>query len=1183
MKPLAPHHRKQLERVVADARDVAEQGARAAIEALAVHQQQPYAHMDELQLRLRRRLRAHARQLGDRRDGTGTQSIEHLVQECAFEQWHGMLFALFLAENNLLIEPEMGVAVTLDECEELAKELVRTGDAVDRGIDKWLLAARFAHAMLRQVFRADLPVFEVRFAQEHRQQLEALVEGLPAEVFTASDALGWVYQFWQSRKKAEVNRSEAKIGADELPPVTQLFTEPYMVSFLLDNALGAWWAARRLTEADFQTVRSEAELRERAAIPGVSLEYLRFVEQADTDDQPKWRLAAGDLDGWPAHLSELKVLDPCCGSGHFLVAAFAMLVPMRMALEGLSASDAVNAVIRQNLHGLEIDARCVEIAVFAIALAAWRFPNAGGYRPLPRMNIACSGLSVGTTKAQWEALAGGKHNPRIAMTLLYDLFKDAPTLGSLLNPAETEAADLVDWPDVSSLLAEALSREQPDEQRETMLAAWGLAGAAELLAGRYHLVATNVPYLARGKQAERLKQFLASRHPSAKNDLATAFLERCLALCTTGGVASVVLPQNWLYLTRYKTLRVKLLQMSTWRVLAQLGPGAFETISGEIVKAILLRIEPGYANGPLSNQLLDRKEEGGCGSFHSVDVSTAQTPAEKAMQLRGAGVACVQQLDQLKNPDAKISMVELFAKERLGDYCVSIEGLATGDLLRFTSKFWEGAFTDGWVPYIDSVTFTTHFGGRTDRVFWEDGKGVLSRFPSAHNFPREVMHGRRILGKQGLRISRMGELAITHFSGDVFGVNGATVVPDNIEHLAAIWCFCSSPAYPKLVRDLDPSLKVPNATLAKVPFDLDHWTSVASQEYPNGLPEPYSNDPTQWIFHGHPCGSVEWDDIDKRTVCGTVRTDAAVLQVAVARLLGHRWPAEKDERMALATEQRDWVAACAPLLPLADADGIVCIPAVRGEPAAAERLRALLTASYEEEWDEGVLADLLASANGETLDDWLRNRFFVQHCKLFHNRPFIWHIWDGRGEDGFHALVNYHKLAAPDGDGRRCLESLAYSYLGDWITRQQDAINRDEPGAEGRLAAAQALQARLDAILTGEPPHDIFVRWKPLNEQPIGWEPDINDGVRPNIRPFVAQDILGGKKGAGVLRTKPNIHWRKDRGKEPHRPQTQFPWFWRNGEFHAERVNDFHPSLGDKRSARAYRLQQGGVSQSASI
>ena len=122
----------------------------------------------------RRRLRAHARQLGDRHDARSRrQAIDHLVHECAYEHWHGMLFARFLAENDLLIEPSLGVAVTLEECEELAK---------DEGIDRWALASRFAHSMLPQVFRPDHPAFEVRFAREHWLKLEGLVESLPAEV-----------------------------------------------------------------------------------------------------------------------------------------------------------------------------------------------------------------------------------------------------------------------------------------------------------------------------------------------------------------------------------------------------------------------------------------------------------------------------------------------------------------------------------------------------------------------------------------------------------------------------------------------------------------------------------------------------------------------------------------------------------------------------------------------------------------------------------------------------------------------------------------------------------------------------------------------------------------------------------------------------------------------------------------
>ena len=278
-----------------------------------------------------------------------------------------------------------------------------------------------------------------------------------------------------------------------------------------------------------------------------------------------------------------------------------------------------------------------------------------------------------------------------------------------------------------------------------------------------------------------------------------------------------------------------------------------------------------------------------------------------------------------------------------------------------------------------------------------------------------------------------------------------------------------------------------------------------------------------------------------------------------------------DAGMDLATEQRAWVRHCAALRAWEDEDGIVCIPSVRGEPTAAERLLQLLAAAFGDAWNDGVLARLLAEADSPSFEDWLRNRFFEQHCKLFHHRPFVWHIWDGRKRDGFHALVNYHKLAEDGGKGRRLLESLTYSYLGDWISRQQDGMKRGEGGAEDRLAAALELQKRLVAILNGERPCDVFIRWKAIAEQPIDWKPDINDGVRLNIRPFMSRDILGGKIGAGILRSKPNIHWRKDRGKEAEAlgHQKQFPWFWNSDKFTGERVNERAPY--DRRKTRSPR------------
>jgi hypothetical protein len=343
----------------------------------------------------------------------------------------------------------------------------------------------------------------------------------------------------------------------------------------------------------------------------------------------------------------------------------------------------------------------------------------------------------------------------------------------------------------------------------------------------------------------------------------------------------------------------------------------------------------------------------------------------------------------------------------------------------------------------------------------------------------------------------------------------------------------SDPSYRQAVREVDRALKVTAGTLTKVPFDLAHWQQIAAERYPNGLPKPYSNDPTQWLFHGHPQPATD------------------PLQVAVARLLGYTWPAEADAEMELSDAARAWIARCEKLTAHLDDDGIVCLPPVRGEKPAHERLLSLLIDAWETvepgSWKNAILDKLLADADspGKGLEVWLREKFFEQHAKRFHHRPFVWHVWDGL-KDGFGALVNYHKLDAKN------LERLIHTYLGDWIRTQEAGVSNGVDGAPLRLAAAQALKKKLEAILEGEAPHDIFVRWKPPAQQPIGWNPDLNDGVRLNIRPFMTAEVLRHNK-----KPKLNITWDKDRGKDVE----SAPWY---PVFKGERINDHHLSLAEK-------------------
>lgn len=1142
MQPLDKTLRNRLEHTIEDARDIAEDAARAVLEQLGVGEAYPFSHLSEQERELRRKLRVHGRQLGDPLNDGKIQTMDRLIEEVAYEHWHRMLFARFLAENNLLMYPDPNdpVAVTLEECEDLAAE--------EGAANGWELAARFAARMLPQIFRLDSPVFQLNLPPEHQQRLERLVSNLPLEVFTASDSLGWVYQFWQAKRKNEVNASEVKIGARELPAVTQLFTEPYMVSFLLDNALGAWWASRRLLEADLQNASSEEELRRKAAIPGVPLDYLRFVQQKDDAGNTRWTPAAGTFEAWPSQLANLKTLDPCCGSGHFLVAAFLTLVPMRMELDGLSAREAVDAVLRENIHGLEIDQRCVELAAFALALTAWKYPNAGGYRVLPRLNVACSGLSVSVAKEEWKELGLGEKNLTIALDWMHDTFKDAPVLGSLLNPAKTDASKLVRWDELSSVLGQALKQEQREEQQEAAVVAQGLAKAATLLARRYQWVITNVPYLARGKQNERLRDFCETHYAAAKNDLATVFLDRCLELCVEGGTSSIVLPQNWLFLTRYKKFREKLLKNDTWHLIARLGPQAFQTPMWDfnVQLSTLSRGNSTKESGGLFGNIDDGNV------IRGVDVSEPRTTAEKAALLLTGEIKSVEQAKQLENPDARVAFEQVGDVPLLETLANGLVGLQTGDDPMFITAFWEFDIIDGdiWELMQATPEHFSSYDGQSWLVRWEKGQGLLLSLPTAR-----ANQGLKAVGKSGIAIHRMRQLFPYHYGRERFHQNVATIIPTDDSHLPAIWCYCSSPEYNQAVRRIDQKLNVTNATLVKVPFDLGHWTKVAEEKYPNGLPKPYSDDPTQWIFHGHPCGSVIWDEEQKWTTHGHLRTDNTVLQVAVARLLGYRWPAELDPNIELSEEQRAWVTRCDTLASYADEDGIVCIPPVRGEASASDRLLNLLAAAYGNAWSNDTLASLLQSAShgGKTLETWLREKFFTQHCKLFQHRPFIWHIWDGL-RDGFAALVNYHKLDT------KLLETLIYTYLGDWISRQKQDIATGVDGGQERLAAAEALKKKLELILEGEAPYDIFVRWKPVEKQPIGWAPDLNDGVRLNIRPFLSVPDVG-KKGAGILRDKPNIKWDKDRGKDVE----SAPWYHL---FNGDRINDHHLTLAAKRAAR---------------
>ena len=952
--------------------------------------------------------------------------------------------------------------------------------------------------LLREVFRPDDPALRVHLPPEKRLELEGKLDSLPRKIFLADDSLGWVYQFWQNDAKDRVDaelKSGEKVDGDRVPPKTQLFTEDYMVQFLLDNTLGAWWTARTLSPE----------------LPGHAWSYLRL----DSDGAP----CSGPFDSWPKSAKELRFLDPCMGSGHFLTFALPVLARMRAAEERLSLVEAVTAVLRENLFGLELDPRCSQIAAFNLALTAWKL--GGRHFELPPLNLACSGLGINAQEETWSRLAGSDGRKQDLMRWLYGLFNNAPTFGSLIDP-QSVGKPMIDE-EISNLmllLEKAIKAErQSDEDRELAIAAQGLVASAQLLSTKFHLVATNVPYLSSSNQAPLLKDFCSQpRYSLGKSDLATCFVERCLSFCLSGGTAALVSPQNWLFQPAYVGLRKKLLSEYEWNFLAELGPHAFDTITGEVVKVSLTTITN---RRPTSSQ-----------HFAGIDVSNEPDALAKSVALKQHKPNLAPQLAQIDNPEHRIVLGEPVRGMLLSAYAQSHQGIKTSDDPRFVRKFWElPRVGTGWEFHLSTVSTTVPYGGREHILLYESGQGTLRDLAKSQDRDRRRdMQGVKAWGKWGIAVSCTGSLPVSLYTGEKFDTNIAVIVPRDLDDLGAIYEFCKAPEFSSRVRRIDRAFKVTNATLVKIAYEHDRWKEslIGRSE---AIPAPESKDPTQWLFAGSPSNSDH------------------PLQTAVVRLLGYRWPRQSGSSFLGCPElEPDCLGSAV------DQHGIVCLPSVAGADSGANRLRAVLQVALGRDYNA---LELLHATKSGSIEDWLRDEFFEEHCRIFHDVPFIWHVWDGL-EDGFHALVNYHKL------DHNNLEKLIYSYLGDWITRQRQGISKGVEGADKRLPAAEHLQNELIRIFEGETPYDIFVRWKPIKEQSVGWEPDLTDGISVNIRPWITEARLYTAKKPGILRRTPNIRYTRDPGKEPVRHPKEFPWF----KGSTDRINDYHLSLDEKRRAR---------------
>ncbi len=386
-----------------------------------------------------------------------------------------------------------------------------------------------------------------------------MISDIPEKDWTdAVQIIGWLYQYYNAGKKDEVFanlKKNVKITKENIPAATQLFTPDWIVRYMVENSLGRLWVDGHSNE----------ELK---------ANWKYYLEEAEQEPSVQATLAEIHKTYAAINPEDIRIIDPCMGSGHILVYTFDILMQIYTS-SGWSERDAAQSILQNNLYGLDIDDRAAQLAYFAVMMKARQYDRrifSRGIQP-----HVCVIMESNDLSEQWAA-------GNAQMQRLFDCMKDAKEYGSIIHVPELDFNALRTSLTVNrhSLTAAQLSMADVamEEQREQVQA---LIDTAEVLAGKYHVVITNPPYMGSGSMDTKLSNFVMKHYPDSKSDLFAVFIERCGMLTAKSAYQAMITQHAWMFLSSFEKLRGKLLQKDTVNM-AHLGPRAFEEIGGEVVQ-----------------------------------------------------------------------------------------------------------------------------------------------------------------------------------------------------------------------------------------------------------------------------------------------------------------------------------------------------------------------------------------------------------------------------------------------------------------------------------------------------------------------------------------------------------------------------------------------------------------------
>ncbi len=655
----------------------------------------------------------------------------------------------------------------------------------------------------------------------------AMLAAVDAENWADIQVIGWLYQYYNTELKNEtfeLLKKNVKITKERIGAATQLFTPEWIVRYMVENSLGRLWLEGH----------DDPALRRR---------WRYYMDEAEQEPQVAAQLAQIRAQESRIQPEEIRLLDPCMGSGHILVYAFDVLMEIYRT-QGYTDRDAVSAIIENNLYGLDIDDRAAQLAYFALMMKACEHD-----RRFLRRGVQPHVCAVAEWNGNPNDSPAWSDGQRRAARMLRETFKDAKEYGSILSIPKP-LADALDALGENPFGGEtALGVDAENLQR--------LAAQAKIMARKYDVVVTNPPYMGSSGMGARLAEFVKKQYPDSKSDLFAVFMERGREYVKANGYLAMITQHAWMFLSSFEKLRAKLMEIDTVNM-AHLGARAFEEIGGEVVQTTAFVMQ-------------NRHVHGFKGMYARLIEPTTQDGKEE-MFLDGQNRFSARQDNFEKIPGAPVAYwvsEKLFAifnsKPKLSRFCEPKQGLITGDNDRFLKLWFEvngdkvalnGEKGKKWVPINKGGEYRKWYGNHEYIVNWEndgyeiknffDEKGKLKSRPQNLDFNFRDALSWSLVTSGGFSVRMYDE----RFA---FNVAGISCFPDK-KWIVYLNGLLNCKIISEITQILNPTLNMNAGDVAKVPIIIEKEEMVekkASQAIRTSM-EDWDSFETSWDFKKHP-------------------------------------------------------------------------------------------------------------------------------------------------------------------------------------------------------------------------------------------------------------------------------------------------------------------------------------------